>query len=276
MFRWDKHKRRTMAAISGPLARGATARYRFFADGRNENWLTSGLNLRKLEAGAELRILLGSRWDWTTAVIASTRDYRNLDATDPLFTGGELVKYRGSISGRLWSVPEARFHLSGAASLESGRLFEARSTFTKAALGLEARWSPRRDYEVAARARAGHISGDAPFDELFLLGVERDTDLWMRGHPGTREGKKGASPLGRRFALFNAEADRVLYRGAFFTIRAGPFADIGAAPGDLGSGKWLFDTGAQAKIEILGAAFALSYGRDLRGGRNAYYATWGR
>src|SRR5205814_9983892 len=39
LVRWDKQKRRASATVSGPLGGNASLRYRFFADGRNENWV---------------------------------------------------------------------------------------------------------------------------------------------------------------------------------------------------------------------------------------------
>jgi len=60
-------------------------------------------------------------------------------------------------------------------------------------------------------------------------------------------------------------------------VKLGPFVDTGAiadSSGLFGSQKWLWDTGAQCKIRILGSMLVvLSYGRDLRGGRDALYGT---
>jgi hypothetical protein len=50
------------------------------------------------------------------------------------------------------------------------------------------------DYEMQQQFRAGKTFGTVPFDELFLLGLERDNDLWMRGHIDTRDGRKGSAP----------------------------------------------------------------------------------
>jgi hypothetical protein len=42
----------------------------------------------------------------------------------------------------------------------------------------------------------------------------------------------------------------------------------------FGSQKWLFDTGIQAKVRVLGnVSVVLSYGRDLRSGKGLFYAT---
>jgi hypothetical protein len=112
-----------------------------------------------------------------------------------------------------------------------------------------------------------------------MLGLERDNDLWIRAHIGTRDGRKGSAPLGRRYFLSNWEVDRNVLQKNVFRVKVGPFVDTGAIadawPG-LGSGKWLWDTGLQAKVRVLGAGFAVSYGRDLRSGNGTWYFTYER
>ncbi len=44
----------------------------------------------------------------------------------------------------------------------------------------------------------------------------------------------------------------------------------------LGSRIWLLDTGAQAKLRVLGVGVTFIYGKDLRTGNNAFYFTTGR
>ena len=60
-------------------------------------------------------------------------------------------------------------------------------------------------------------------------------------------------------------------------MKLGPFIDTGSiadSSGLFGSQRWLWDTGAQCKVRVLGAVtVVLIYGRDLRGGRNVFYAT---
>jgi hypothetical protein len=119
-----------------------------------------------------------------------------------------------------------------------------------------------------------------PFDELFMLGFDRDNDLWMRGHPGLRDGEKGNAPLGRNYVLVNAETDKIVYRGTLFTVKAGPFLDSGDIydpSGYFGSSRWLWDTGIQAKVRVLGSfEFVLGYGKDLRSGQNSFFTTVSR
>jgi hypothetical protein len=60
----------------------------------------------------------------------------------------------------------------------------------------------------------------------------------------------------------------------------GPFLDSGKISdpsGYFGSPKWLWDTGMQAKIRVLGSfEFALGYGKNLRSGNNSFYTTVSR
>ena len=147
---------------------------------------------------------------------------------------------------------------------------------------LEAHWLPRSrgdDYEIQWRIRGGKTFGQIPFDELFMLGLERDNDLLLRAHIGTRHGQKGSAPLGGDYFLSNWEGDKHVYSNGFLTVKVGPLLDIGKITdpsSGLGSQKWLFDTGAQAKMRVLGVGVALVYGKDLRTGNNAFYATVGR
>src|SRR5213082_46856 len=120
-------------------------------------------------------------------------------------------------------------------------------------------------------------AGKATLDELFELGIERDNDLWLRGHAGTFDNRKGAAPLGRRFFVANWEMDKNLYQNGFFTVKLGPFLDSGTVADSsslFGSRRWLWDAGAQCKVRVLGSlTIVLSYGRDLRGGKGVFYGT---
>ena len=136
-------------------------------------------------------------------------------------------------------------------------------------------WKARGDdYEFFSRLRGGDTFGDVPLDQLFHLGVDRDNDLWRRGHAGTRDGRKSRTPLGRRYLLLNSELYKTVYDGPFFRVQ---FFDTGAIadPSALfSSQKWLFDAGIQARVCVLGGvSFLLSCGRDLRSGTRIFYGT---
>jgi tetratricopeptide (TPR) repeat protein len=275
LLRWDKQKRRALLALSGPIARNASLGYRLYVDGRNENWIIHGLNLKKIAAGAEMRARVGGRWGWSSGFEVARREFLNVPIDDSLYRDGMSLKYRGTVEAWLVRAPERRFTLQGEASWESGRTFGRTShEFARMSGSLHAQWFPQsrgESYEVNAHFRAGRIFGQAPFDELYKLGLERDNDLPMRAHIGTRDGKKGSAPLGRKYGLLNWEADRVVHDNGFLKIRLGPFVDTGG----VGS-RWLWDVGVQCKVTVFGVGVALSYGKDLRSGASAYYATGAR
>ena len=59
-------------------------------------------------------------------------------------------------------------------------------------------------------------------------------------------------------------------------MKLSPFLDIGKSTdslAELGSTKWLWDTGVQVKVRVLGVGFMVVYGKDLRSGNNALYLT---
>ena len=132
---------------------------------------------------------------------------------------------------------------------------------------------------MQAGVRAGKTFGQVPFDELFLLGLECDNDLLLRGHVGTRDGRKGSAPMGRNYFLANGELDKNVYRNGLFGVKLGPFLDTGRITDvllGLGTRTWLWDTGLQAKVQALGVGIIFSYGKDLRSGTNALYVRVGR
>jgi hypothetical protein len=280
-----------------PLYGDPSLRLRLYADSRNENWnlaqtlLGAGtaltdLNLRRVAAGTEVHSAVGGRWSWSAGAEIANRNFRNLSGHDSpaeraFFTGTTSLAGWLSVERALLRAPERRFTLYSSAEAKAGReLAGGLGPFATFRGALRAHWFPRAtgdDYDVQARIRAGAIVGKATLDEMFELGIERDNDLWLRGHAGTLDGRKGAAPLGRRFFLANWEVDKNFYQNGFFAVKLGPFLDSGAvadSSGLFGSRRWLWDTGAQCKVRVLESlTIVLSYGRDLRGGRNVFYGT---
>jgi hypothetical protein len=297
LARWDSQKRRVAASVEFPLFQQPGKRLRVFVDVRNENWNLSqtffgsampvtNLNLKRFAGGAELHLIETARWDLTAGLEAISREFRNVSASlrsvaAPFFTDGRTLDTWLGAHRTLLRVPERRFTLDGQAEFRAGRNYgSGLGAFASVNGELKSRWLPKArgdDYEFLSRLRGGDTSGDVPLDQLFQLGVERDNDLWLRGHPGTRDGRKGRAPLGRRYLLLNSELCKTVYDAAFFRVQLGPFFDTGAIAdpsGLFGSQKWLFDTGIQARVRVLGSvSVLLSYGRDLRSGTGAFYGT---
>jgi hypothetical protein len=168
--------------------------------------------------------------------------------------------------------------------VEFGTFFEnPLRRYSRAQASLEEQWFPRArgdDYELQAKITAGKTFGRVPFDDLFMLGFERDNDRLLRGHAGLVDGQKGNAPLGRNFILWNAEFDKIAYDSGLVRVRVGPLLDTGRVydpSGYFGARTWLLDTGLQAKIRILASVeFVLGYGKDLRTGINSFFTTVSR
>lgn len=298
LIRWDPEKRRLMTVFSSPIGHDPRWRFRFGIDFRNENWnvvgsftgpapLLAALNLRREAFSAGISRLVGARWKWSFSGELSRRDYRNVFAgnalSSNLLASGFQLKQTAQLDYQLWRLPEHRLTLSSGANSQTGRVWaQPAELFEKLQASLEARWLPRDrgdDFETRWRLRAGKTFGDIPFDELFMLGLERDNDLWMRAHIGARDGRKGSAPLGRNYFLSSWETDKNTYSNGFLVLKLGPFVDTGKITDPsplLGSQKWLCDTGGQLKLRVLGVAAVFSYGKDLRTGNNAFYTTLAR
>jgi Tetratricopeptide repeat len=292
-YRWDAQKRRIFAEISGPFERGAKCRYELAADLRGENWallrsftgpapLLGSLNLRREAVEFDLASHASGQLRWSAGGEISHRDFRSVvpgAALSPeLLRKGYQLKQQARLDATLYRLPERRFTVEAEASSDAARLWsQPRASFEKLQGSAGWHWLPRAegdDYETRQQFRAGKTFGSVPFDELFMLGLERDNNLPMRAHIGTRDGRKGSAPLGRNYVLTNWETDKNVYSNGVITVKAGPFVDTGTITDPLhalGSHEWLWDVGAQAKVRVFGSGVVFSYGKDLRSGNNAFY-----
>ena len=292
LYRWDAQKRRIWTNLSGPFSKDPKWRYHLDLDLRDENWdirdssdnaaLVGGLKLRKQVFAGGVTSFVNGRWNWSTGVELSHRKFLDVTPgtalTPQLLAQGFQLKHLGQLKYVLARVPERRFIVSSGVSTQLGRTWSQPSrTFAKLQGSLETHWFPQAsgdDYEMQGKIRVGRTFGEVPFDELFVLGVERDNDLLLRAHVGTRDGRKGNAPMGRNYFLLNWEFDKNVYSNSLINLKLGSFLDSGKitdSSSGLGSRKWLWDLGVQAKIRVLGQRIAFSYGRDLREGKDAFY-----
>lgn len=293
LFRWDPQKRRVLVEYASPFEHNAKYRYELATDLRNENWdiihsfegpspELGSLNLRRESLTFTLRSFASGRWSWSVGAEGSHRDFRSVVAgtvlTPELLAKGYQLKQVAQLGCRLWREPERRFSVDAGISSQAARLWSQREeSFERVQGSLRWHWFPQaegNDYEMQQQFRAGKTFRTVPFDELFMLGLERDNDLWMRGHIGTRDGRKGSAPLGRDYFLSNWETDKKIYGNGIATLQLGPFLDTGKITDPsigLGSHEWLWDIGLQAKLRVLGTGVVFSYGKDLRSGNNAFY-----
>lgn len=301
LLRWDSQKRRAWISVSAPLHDLPQWRWQLEADARNENWairrsftgaapVLGSLNLQRQTVTGSVMGFPSGRLQWFTGAELSHRTYRNVvdgtALTPALVVPGYELKHLASIEGKVVDVPERRFSIAVEANSELARMWPtqaqvpgAPNVFGKLQGSVLAHWFPQAQgdtYEFAERVRAGRTFGSAPFDELFMLGMERDTDLWLRGQIGTRDRQKGSSPLGSNYFLANTDFYRRIYGNGLFSIKTGPLADIartGAPTSGLSTGQWIFDVGVGTKLTVLGTSVVFTYGRDLRSGSNAFFGT---
>jgi tetratricopeptide (TPR) repeat protein len=289
-YRWDAHKRRLFSDLTAPLGGNPKWGYRLYLDARDEQWDISetfrapltDLSVEKVEAGAELKSVPSGRWRWETGIAWSHRNLQPLDSTladSSLFADGSLLKFTAAAEFEFLRIPEKRISLTSTISAHLGRFFEEPlDRFFRIQASLDLEWFPQargKDNQMHLVARVGKTSGDIPFDELFSLGLERDNDLWLRAHIGTKDGRKGNSPLGRDYILLNWDWMKAVYEGEFYEIAVGPFVDTGKtydSSGNFGALEWFWDTGIEVRLTFFRIfGFVLSYGKDLRSGKNAFY-----
>jgi len=295
LVRWDAQKRRLAATFSAPLERNPKRRYHVGLDLRNENWsirpsfkgpapILGALNLRRESVDGGIVSFSSGRWGWSTSAELSHRDYRSVFLGSVLIpdvlSHGYQLKHLAQLNRELFRLPDRRLVVASSVSSQAATIWSRpRHTFEKLQASVSGEWFPQMrgdDYKVQERVRAGRTVGQVPFDELFMLGLERDNDLWLRAHIGTRDGRKGSAPLGRNYFLSNWEIDKNVYDAGLLGVKLSPFLDTGKITGSsagLSSTKWLWDTGVQVKMRVLGVGGTFSYGRDLRSGHHAFYAT---
>ncbi len=288
LWRWDPDKRRIAIAYRMP---GIQSAYGFWTDLRDEHWdLGEGrgtnppFGVRSAAVGAQAELELAGGKRWTPSLQVSRHLFDEPRAREPLYSNSTIWELRNRFDLPRWRWAESRVSLDSSVTSRTGRIFShAPSRLLGAELNALARWLPQpKDdrYQVQWRLQAAALSGNLPIDALYATAMERDNAIWLRGHVGTRQGRKGTAPMGNRFVVSQTEVKRRLLQAPFIRLDAGPFLDLGNVGGSrsgLGSRGFLYDTGAQADITVFGGLrFSVIVGRDLRGGANVFYAAISR
>lgn len=295
LLRWDAQKRRVAVSLSGPWHFLPQWRWAIAADARDENWTIrdsftgsapaiGSFKLKREGASATLTSIKSGKLQWTSGAELSHRTYSSVksgSALNPeLVAPGWVIKYLAAAHARAVDEPEHRLNVDVSINSEFGKAWSSPARpFEKAQAGTVVHWFPQAEgdrYEFMQRVRGGGIAGSVPLDELWMIGVERDNDLWLRGHVGTRGGKKGSAPMADRFLLSNTDFYRSIWSNGLISVKAGPLLDVArvsAPTASLAPRQWLFDIGAEVKLTVLGTGVVLTYGRDLRNGTNAFYGS---
>lgn len=248
LLRWDSMKRRAMVSAGGPFAGHDSIRFVASADARDEQWDFRGneFRLRRMDADFSVQSILGSRAAWTSGVTAGTA----------------RVGYRSSAEVDLLRWPEKRLVVSGGTRVEIGR--DHGLLFTKEEPSLRLHWLPKargEDLETTVQLRAGHAGIHTPVDELFILGLDRDSDLQLRAHSSMADGRKGAGPIGTHYALLNAQTLKTVHDFGIARLAAGPFVDAARMCGLFVDAGFLLNLSVARSLTV-----SFSLARDMRSG----------
>jgi len=261
LLRWDSNKRRASISVSAPLKSNPKWGVGMNIDARRENWADAGgdFEMRKMQALAEIRSTPSGRWVWTSGAAISSRSFSKA------LPGGVTLKYSGSITRSLLRDSARRLNVDSVVAVEAGKLCAAnRLRFAKATSRVSFRW-----HEITSDLRLGRAIGQIPFDERFILGLDRDSDLWLRGHSAVLQGRKNAANAAQSYAVTNSDFQKTIHNTGLYRISAGPFLDTGKTSS---TPQWLFDAGIELRFSILGAfTMNLSYGTSLRDRRHAFF-----
>ncbi|RPJ53940.1 MAG: hypothetical protein EHM23_29965 [Acidobacteria bacterium] len=278
-FRWKFGNHLFASRLSAPLGRNPNLLYQADVTVRDEEWNLSGwglegrpTRLKLVETKADITSIAGDRWSWSTGVAVSHRTVSGgLQPVTTPASGFALASTWGARYDFL-RVPERRIKVSGEARWELGRFWDSTAAlFSLGEVAIDGSWKPQKEERlvISARALTGRSAGSIPFDRLFRLGMDRDSDLLLRGHTGTRDGLKGNGPMGGGYLLSNVDVQTRLYRNGLLSFSAGPFLDSGKIlDARSNSGRlWMWDTGLEGRLAFLGLfQLAVSYGLDTRSG----------
>jgi hypothetical protein len=284
VVRWDPYRRRANLVYSRPLAGEARYRWRTFADAREERWdLTrriAGLpnfRLQKIEAGAGFDSVVNGSFRWGGDAAVVVRSFRDEAADDVRMPDAAGARTGVHFHWTPIYLPARRIAVATETRIGLGSIADNEGTlYGRAETAGQLRWSPGENWSFQTRLSAGALPGKAPFDELYILGVERDNELIFRGMRNDRDGRKGSAPVGDRYWLSSTDLIRRIVRFSLADIHAGPFFDAGAirdSRGRFGDPRTQFAAGIQLELRVLGAfGIRLLYGRDLRTGQDLFFS----
>jgi predicted double-glycine peptidase len=265
LIRWDSNKRRAFAAIDSPLRGDPKWGVRLTFDARDENWASSdaGFHMRKFETTAQLKAVPSGRWQWMSGAAVSRRSFSNTP------DGGFELKYTGSAKRTILRDPVRDMRIDSSVGTEAGKLFGSTPLrFVKFENATSFHWR-----SASVKTSAGTIIGQMPFDERFVIGLDRDSDLWLRAHSATLDGRKNAASTSRAFIVMNSDFQKTVFNSGLFQIKTGPFVDAGKSSI---SPRWVVDSGLEMRFSVLGSiAINISYGWSLRDAQRALFARVG-
>lgn len=282
--RWDPYRRRANVVYSRPLVGEARYRWRVFGDAREERWdLTRRIadspnfRLQKLEAGAGFDSVVNGSFRWGAEAAAVVRSFRGETPDSVRMPDARGARTDVNFDWTPLYFPARRIAVTTEARVGLGSIADEQGTlYARTDAAAQLRWSSGENWNFQTRLSAGALPGKAPFDELYILGVERDNELVYRGLRNDADGRKGSAPVGDRFWLSSTDLTRRLARFTLAEIHAGPFFDAGVikdSRGRFGDPRTRLAAGVQLELRLFGAfGVKLLYGRDLRTGQDLFFS----
>jgi hypothetical protein len=282
--RWDPWRRRANVVYSRPLVGEARYRWRVFGDAREERWdLTyripelPNFRLQKVEAGAGFESVVNGSFRWGAEAAASVRSFRGAGTDGVRMPDAAGARTDVTFNWTPLYLPARRIAVTTETRVGLGSVADDEGTlYGRAESAAQLRWSSGGNWSFTTRISGGVLPGRAPFDELYILGVERDNELVFRGIRNDQDGRKGSAPVGDRFWLSSTDLIRRVAHFALADIHAGPFFDAGVvrdSRGEFGSPRTQLAAGVQVELRLFGAfGIRLLYGRDLRTGQDLFFS----
>ena len=276
---WDESRNRFFSSLSFPVGNDPHSRLRIFADHKLETWsVDSGLHLRKWEGGVEAGKTWNDRLSWKSGTKASYRLFDGSKNDRAFFHEGWLIEVFGEVDVSLIRIPEKRLTIQSTTSAGTGKFLSGlqRPSFVQLENSLQLTWFPQpvdEDLAMTARARIGTLLGSAPFDEFYSMGADRNMDLRLRAHR-SRMDPYGENPFSTGFLLLNWDISKTVFDNGRFRWRLIPFTDVAAMKRtELWDGPhWFIDLGMQSGFQVFNSVeLMVTYGKDLRSGRNVIY-----
>ena len=283
--RWDPYRRRAHLVYSRPLAGEARYRWHAFGDAREETWdLTrriadfQNFRLHKIEAGAGFDSVVNGSFRWGAEAAAVVRSFRGEGTDNVRMPDAAGARTHVTFNWTPLYLPARRMSITTETRVGLGSFGgDGGARYGRAETAVQLRLSSGKNWNFHTRLSAGVLPGTAPFDELYILGVERDNELVFRGIRNDQDGRKGSAPVGDRYWLSSTDLTHRVARFSLAEIHAGPFFDAGAVRdslGQFGDPSTQFAAGVQLELRVLGAfGIRLLYGRDLRTGRDIFFGS---
>ncbi len=273
-FRWDTPRKRVKAAARFPFFSSSSDALQLGFDLRDETWnyRVSGTEFlfQTEQLFANYEYLMRDEGSFSIHAGYHHQLFR-FEEGHNLSSNPHLVRV-GSEWNQLFSLNIAdTTRLSWRSRLDTFSSFgRAKSRSWQLSSAVKLYWRPGNWSASGLKLsfRTGLSSYNLPLDHYFILGVGQDEPLPLRAHPTVENGRKGNSPMGRKYALANLEYYRQIFVWRLLEIDALTFSDsaiVSGAPFQSSEKEWFQDVGWGFHFKVMGReVLQILFGFDLK------------